>query len=431
MSIRAVLGLNSFVVLAAAVLLAAAAPAILAKQQPDVEKRRSELDDLKGRIGSLRKEMSQAEESRADVADQLEDTERAISAADRRLRQLTEQRGAAQRDLAALAAQAQLLEKRVAMQQGQLARLLRNRYEDGESESLQHLLRGGDPNQVARDTFYLARLARAQADVIVELRRSLSAKRDLAQKVADKTEELTSIEKAQQKERAELLGQQQKRRAVLERIAGEIKVRRKEIDSLKRDEKRLTRLIDALGRIVKKPPRAGAVRGRGDQTPPGPAVAQPARKAPAPGSVTHNDQIPDESLGSRAFARMKGLLRLPTRGELINRFGAPRQEGGTSWKGLFIRAPQGVEVRAIAPGRVVFAEWLRGFGNLIILDHGDSYMSVYGNNESVFKAVGEEVRAGETIAAVGNSGGNADSGLYFELRHQGQPLDPMKWVNLK
>jgi septal ring factor EnvC (AmiA/AmiB activator) len=85
----------------------------------------------------------------------------------------------------------------------------------------------------------------------------------------------------------------------------------------------------------------------------------------------------------------------------------------------------------VAPGLVVFADWLRGFGNLIILDHGSSYLSVYGNNESLFKNVGEAVRGGDVIATIGNSGGNPETGLYFEIRHQGQAVDPLKWVNLK
>ena len=102
-----------------------------------------------------------------------------------------------------------------------------------------------------------------------------------------------------------------------------------------------------------------------------------------------------------------------------------------TWKGLFIRSPSGEEVRAIAGGRVVFADWLRGFGNLMIVDHGGSYMSLYGNNEIIYKRVGDTIRGGDTIAAVGNSGGNADSGLYFELRHQGKPFDPLNWVRIK
>jgi septal ring factor EnvC (AmiA/AmiB activator) len=125
---------------------------------------------------------------------------------------------------------------------------------------------------------------------------------------------------------------------------------------------------------------------------------------------------------------MKGQLRLPTRGAISNRFGTARQEGST-WKGLFIVARTGSEVHSIASGRVVFAEWMRGFGNLLIVDHGSSYLSIYANNDALLKQVGDEVRAGQTIATVGNSGGNPESGLYFELRHQGKPLDPLAWVS--
>jgi septal ring factor EnvC (AmiA/AmiB activator) len=115
-------------------------------------------------------------------------------------------------------------------------------------------------------------------------------------------------------------------------------------------------------------------------------------------------------------------------GELMNRFGAPREDGGVSWKGLFIRAAQGSAVKAIAAGQVVFAEWLRGFGNLIIVDHGEGYMSLYSNNESLYKQVGDRVQPGDAIAAVGNSGGQPDTGLYFEMRHQSRPVNPLLWM---
>jgi septal ring factor EnvC (AmiA/AmiB activator) len=130
------------------------------------------------------------------------------------------------------------------------------------------------------------------------------------------------------------------------------------------------------------------------------------------------------------FARQKGSLRLPVRGPVAGRFGSPRDGGGT-WHGLFIRAGAGNDVKAVAGGRVVFAEWMRGFGNLMIVDHGDSYLSIYGNNDSLLKQVGQAVKGGETVATVGNSGGNQESGLYFELRHKGQPIDPMKWASVK
>ena len=131
---------------------------------------------------------------------------------------------------------------------------------------------------------------------------------------------------------------------------------------------------------------------------------------------------------SQPFSRLKGSLHLPVAGELMNRFGAPREGGGLSWKGLFIRAAQGTAVKAIAAGQVVFAEWLRGFGNLIIVDHGEGYMSLYSNNESLYKQVGDRVQPGDAIAAVGNSGGQPDTGLYFEMRHQSRPVNPLDWV---
>ncbi len=129
-----------------------------------------------------------------------------------------------------------------------------------------------------------------------------------------------------------------------------------------------------------------------------------------------------------SFAALRGQLRLPVKGTIEGRFGSPRPEGGATWKGIFIRAAEGLDVRAVAGGAVVFSDWLRGFGNLLIIDHGDDFLSVYGNNESLLAAAGASVKDGEAVATVGNSGGNPDSGLYFELRHRGQPFDPLKWA---
>ena len=163
-------------------------------------------------------------------------------------------------------------------------------------------------------------------------------------------------------------------------------------------------------------------------------AARAAKPAKTPTQPTLAPKIstaePDESQSGSAFSSLKGKLRLPLRGEIVGRFGTARVEGST-WKGVFIRAAAGQPVKAVASGRVVFADWMRGFGNLLIVDHGDAYLSIYGNNDSLLKQVGQSVKGGETVATVGNSGGNPESGLYFELRHQGQPIDPMKWASLK
>lgn len=147
-----------------------------------------------------------------------------------------------------------------------------------------------------------------------------------------------------------------------------------------------------------------------------------------PVAEVENTRTPEHQAAS--FARLRGSLALPARGSLSGRFGASREGGGT-WRGVFIRAASGGEVRAIAAGKVVHADWMRGLGNLLIIDHGGGYLSIYGNNDSVLKQVGSTVRGGDTIASIGNSGGNPESGLYFELRHQGQAIDPMKWVSIR
>jgi septal ring factor EnvC (AmiA/AmiB activator) len=434
-------------VLAAAFWLVPAGAVHAAKQRtPDVQEKKAELDELKERIEALRKEVADAEESRADVADQLAEVERGISEANRRLRGLTEQRDATRRELTALESDARQLEANIAVQQQRLAHLLHRRYLNGNGDSLRLLLSGKDPNQVARDAYYLGKLSKGQVDLIQGLRLALDERQAIAAKIRDAAAQIDQIERSQQKERNTLLVQQEKRRAVLARISDDIKARRREISTLKRDEQRLGRLIEGLSRITRKPaPRPAPVppvarAAAPSSSPEPPSAAEPAQTArqptesavvqpPSPPPAARNNAVPDDTPAGQSLSQLRGRLRLPVRGEPMNRFGAPRQDGGTTWKGLFIRTAPGVEVKAVAPGRVVFAEWLRGFGNLVILDHGESYLTVYGNNEAVLVPVGQQVQAGETIASVGNSGGSPDYGLYFELRHQGQPLDPMRWVN--
>jgi septal ring factor EnvC (AmiA/AmiB activator) len=140
------------------------------------------------------------------------------------------------------------------------------------------------------------------------------------------------------------------------------------------------------------------------------------------------ENVADGSFVGRTFQTLKGKLKLPVRGELQGRFGSPREDGGVTWKGLFIKADNGHAVHSVADGQVVFADWLRGFGNLLIVDHGSGYMSLYGNNESLLKQVGDATQSGETVASVGSSGGALQTGVYFELRYEGKPFDPMKWV---
>jgi septal ring factor EnvC (AmiA/AmiB activator) len=136
----------------------------------------------------------------------------------------------------------------------------------------------------------------------------------------------------------------------------------------------------------------------------------------------------DPANAGGAFARLRGKLARPAAGTVTGRFGARRDDGQSVWKGLFISAAEGNPVRAVAAGTVVFADWLRGYGNLLIIDHDDDFLSVYGNNQTLLADVGQKVGSGAAVATVGASGGQAESGLYFELRHRGRAFDPGKWL---
>lgn len=384
--------------------------------------KKAELKDIQGRIESLRKDLAKNEESKASVADQLKDAESAISSANRKLRELGERRSTLQGEIGQLEQQSAALGQQIEAQQKHLSGLLYRHFLHGDTDSLQLVLSGEDPNRIAQDQYFLTQLSKAKAQMLGKLRDALAEKKRLAEARRDKAEQLTAIEKQQQESRAALLSRQKERQAVLARIADKIKSQRKEIDTLKANEQRLGKLIENLARLAaqaRSQPKTVESKAGKDS-------GKPAKSGPA----LRNDATPDSGF-SGVFANLKGKLRLPLRGEVTGRFGTPRAEGGTTWKGLFIRSPEGSEVKAVAPGKVVFSDWLRGFGNLLIVDHGDGYLSIYGNNQSLFREAGQIVKSGETIAAAGNSGGQGESGLYFELRHQGQPFDPLKWASLR
>jgi len=253
---------------------------------------------------------------------------------------------------------------------------------------------------------YLTYVSRAAAQMIEAQRVALAELARLKASSEEKALELAALEARGRSDREQLLKERRAHRRLLERIAGEIRSAKKRIQSLLADESRLARLVEEIGKVLAARPGAGYAR----------ATAVPEAGTGAATGV---------------FSTLRGSLRLPVRGELAGRFGGPRNEGGVSAKGVFIRAAEGEPVRAVGAGRVVYADWMRGFGNLLIVDHGEAYLSIYGNNESLLKQTGDPVTLGEPLATVGQSGGNEQTGLYFELRHLGRPFDPLSWVKLK
>lgn len=367
--------------------------------------RQQELAELRGRIEALQQELEQASEDRADAADGLKKSERRISDVARSLRNLEAKQRRLGNEIRKLDGETLTVKAQIADQQQRLAILLRERYVRGGSDAMKLMLNGQDPGEVSRNLEYYGYVGRARAELIREYQTSLARLQEIQEQARVQRDDLEGVKQERVAQKKALEDERGARQQMLSKLSEQIRQQRREIDTLVRDEKRLTRLIERLSRLGTTKP------------------------APRPGQKV--DRVADASLAGINFSRLKGRLALPVAGEILHRFGQDREGGGPAWKGLFIRAKQGVEVRAVGSGQVAFADWLRGFGNLLIVDHGGGFLSLYSNNESLYKQPGDAVRAGDVVAAVGATGGQAEPGLYFELRRQGKPFDPLSWVNLK
>jgi len=398
--------------LALAFLLALAAPSADAGKS-DASK--ESLEQLQSRIESLKQEMEHTEGAHAEVADALKQSEQAISVSNRKLYQLNQQHQENRKTLQTLQQQKSGLEQTIQEQQRRLGEQLYQQYLNGQQGYLQVVLTQRDPAAMARELYYLGYAARARARLIASLRGNLRQVAALNEQTAATLEQISELKAQQERERLALQQEKQSRKGVLDKLSAQLKAQRGEISKLKRDEKRLSDLVERLARIVPSKPK--------------PDKSKPA----SPDKSRKDDAVPVfvPPANSGAFAALKGTLRLPVRGDLTNRFGAPREDSGVAWRGLFIKSREGEPVKAIADGRVVFADWLRGFGNLLIVDHGDGYMSLYGNNQALLKSVGDQVHPGDVLATVGSTGGVDESGLYYELRYQSKPFDPLGWTGLR
>jgi septal ring factor EnvC (AmiA/AmiB activator) len=363
-----------------------------------------ELDNLRKRIAAMQVEMDKTSEAKSEVSDSLRESERAISNSNRKLSLLAARLHAADSKLNNLQAEQRALSVKVANQQLLLGKLLYQQYLGGKQEYLKLFLNDQDPNQAIRNLQYYQYIARGRAAWITELRSDLVALDQTSKASLAQRAELASLRTEQAAQKQTLENEKRARQRMLARISTRLHQQHREISHLQRDENRLAQLVDKITRMLSQPKS---------------------------NSLFRNDNLPDNHFDGSPFDQLRGKLTLPVRGVVTNRFGALRPDSPVQWKGIFLKASSGQAVKAIAAGQVVFADWLRGFGNLIIIDHGEGYMSLYANNETLYKQVGDVLHGGDTIASVGNSGGSEDFGLYFELRYQSKPFDPMKWMAAK
>lgn len=412
----------------------------------EIVERRSDLEDLKKRIQDLQQDIARTEQVRSGAAEAVVEAERGVSRVRRELARIEGERREVEKMLRLLEAEQRATEQRIEARRGELAEWLRRHYVHGGADGVAPLLSARDPNQLARDAHYLEHLGRARLGLIDALRTDLRETAARAAEIQSRRDGLVALEATQRSRQAELEAVQARRKQALAEVSRQLQDQKKQVSTLQQDEQRLAKVIDTLVRRAREAAAREAARRLAEQREAErraaqAALAAQAQRQPAEGAASRPTRRAEPAVGEvRAtptptptgvrFAQLRGQLRFPVRGELVGRFGAQRAGSGTTWKGVFIRTGAGAEVKAVAGGEVVFSDWLRGYGNLLIIDHGGDYLSIYGNNDALLKEVGDRVAGGDTVASVGSSGGGEDSGLYFEIRHQGQPLDPMQWVRL-
>jgi septal ring factor EnvC (AmiA/AmiB activator) len=356
---------------------------------PNPARAEAELKAVRSQIDKVRAEMERDAGKRDKLTRELEGSEKSVADARGELDRLHRERGERTARRAELAAQRRTEESALARDRGALAGQIRAASMIGRQEPLKLLLNQRDPAQTGRVLVYYQYFGRARAAQIAAIDAHLAELAELDAGLASEEERLVALERQQQGELAKLQAARERRGRALVALEAESKSRAKELERLKDQQSGLEKLVRELRRALER-----------------------------------IEKFPTDS--KDAFARLRGKLAWPVAGKLVASFGQTRA-GGVKWDGMLVTGEAGTPVHAIYHGRVVYADWLSGLGLLTIIDHGDGYLSLYGHNERLYKAVGERVTAGDTIATLGDSGGRPRPELYFEIRKAGKPIDPRPW----
>lgn len=355
----------------------------------DPKQKAAELDQLRHKIGMLQRELQANQEKKTRAESQLQDAEQLINAARRALRKTDLELQRLDRRLVDLKADQKTTTATLRRQSIELAREAQAAYAMGRQQQIKLLLNQEQPSAVGRMLVYFSYLSRARQAKIEAIRGVLDHLEAVKQDIQSNSQSLTALQEDQRQQAVQLEIQRQTREQALAQLTTELHSQGGELKRLQYAETQLQALVQSLQELL--------------------------------------SDIPAEATQQKPFKTLKGQLRWPARGQLAKRFGSLRGSSGLTWQGVLIEAPEGGQVRAVSQGRVAFADWMRGFGFLLIIDHGDGYMSLYGQNQALYKEVGEWVDSGEVVATLGASGGQTEAGLYFEIRHNGHPVNPLNW----
>jgi septal ring factor EnvC (AmiA/AmiB activator) len=359
-----------------------------ARAAQEAEARRK-LDAVRAEIKALVAQQRATEGERNEAAAALRTKETELAAVAKDVHALDEKIAAEETELSRLDARRADLVTLLKTQRDALAALLRSAYALGRDEELKLLLQQDDVAAIARVLAYNRYFQRARIGRIDRLSRDLEALADVQASIRTAAAELASTRDARAAEGSRLDTERSERETLVAGLDAKLKEQGARVAALGKDEKALGALIEKLRDVFA--------------------------------------DIPKQLAGAAPFASQRGRLVWPIGGKIVTAFGA-RDESGRKSSGILVAAKPGNAVRAVSHGRVVFADWLRGYGLMIIVDHGDGYLSLYGCNETLLKDVGDWVDAGETIATSGASGGQKTPGVYFELRAKGQAVDPRGWL---
>jgi septal ring factor EnvC (AmiA/AmiB activator) len=347
-----------------------------------------ELEQVRDRISDLKKSMDRAAAERDRLTGELQTIEVAISEQRMRIKNIEREQRFTEKKKAAL--DADLLERKAHLdvESGELALQVRAAYMSGSQEKIKLLLNQRDPATLGRLMAYYRYLNDYRADNISAVTEEIRKLDKLQSQIAAEEARLTGLAKSHYAELTKLNNSQEERQSLLSSLRKKIVNEGQEVDRLAAQEQDLTRLIAELTSILSDYPISS----------------------------------------EEPFSKHKGKLTWPVAGTLIHDFGQPRVGGKIKWNGVVMAAPRGREVRAVYHGRIAFADWLAGMGLLVIVDHGEGYMTLYGYNETILKNAGDWVAPGDVIATVGDSGGQAQASVYFELRKGTKPVNPRRWV---
>ena len=360
-----------------------------APSESERQARAKELERLRNRIHSLRDELVETRSLHDSVQHTLSKTETRISRQSKSLRQLSRQLKTRKKKRAKLKKQRRREEQKLASQRTLLSKQVRSAFMIGRQEYLKLMLNQEDPALLGRTLVYYDYFNQARSEQINQVQVALEKIKNLSVAISAETKKLQQTQAKQQAEKKALEKTYRERALVLARLSRDIKSKDQQLAQMSADEKRLKDLLQAIKKVMP-------------------------------------DIFAEEGY-HKSFISYKGKLLWPVHGKVKKLYGKRRKAGKLKWNGVMIMAVKGREVHAISHGRVAYADWLRGYGLLLIIDHGDGYMSLYGHNQALYKETGDWIEANEVIAEVGDSGGQQSSGLYFEIRHKGKPTNPSRW----